>query len=579
MKKRSSGTILSLAAALPAGLLSIGLLSAGWCRAEEPAAPAVRSADGGAVVAHSAARADPPGARGETPLHPNAAAGLAQPYAGVPIDVTTFHYDAARTGWNQAEVALTPATVASSQFGLLKTLSVDGNVFAQPLLVSAFQFPDGSTHDVLIVATGHNSVYAYDAQSYDLLWQHNLGPSQSTTDVGCTDVVPEYGISSTPVIVRDSASQASIYLVAATEPSPQVFHTTLHRLDLATGADLKPPVEVSPQATLSDGSTLGFDAKNQWSRAALAWGSNSLYVGIGSHCDNNAGAISGWVLRYSPSLKAMAAFNTVDDPAAYKLSSVWGAGFGPAIDARGRLYAVTGNGDFDADQGGHDYGESVLSLAPNLATLNTSFTAGAYNALNDEDKDFGSGGVMLLPSLGSAVPPLAVAIGKDATLYLLNQNRLGGYTRRDSGALQALRIAKSGSGVWGGPAYYAGPNGPTVFVQTNGAVLHSYTVAATSKPSFVAGPSGTSTAGYGGSMPIVSSNGTTPGTGVVWVVRRMHNPQLEAYDAANLGAPIYQATAGTWLNQSNNAFLTAMQANGRVYVGTAGTVTVFGLAP
>src|SRR5580698_5170393 len=127
---------------------------------------------------------------------------LTRPYGGAPIDVATYHYDNNRTGWNQTETDLTPTSVASANFGLLTTLNVDGNVLAQPLLVSNFVMPDHSTHDVLIIATGHTSVYAFDAQTYSLLWQVNLGTAQSSTDVGCQDVQPEYGISGTPVIVR-----------------------------------------------------------------------------------------------------------------------------------------------------------------------------------------------------------------------------------------------------------------------------------------------------------------------------------------------------------------------------------------
>lgn len=576
---RIPGTISSWPAVALAAL--VWLASPTLSTAAEP-----MGADGRPVDAHTAFRADPPGGvHGPTPLHPNAAAALARPSAAKGIDVTTFHYDAQRTGWNAAETTLTPANVASPQFGLLKTLDVDGLVMAQPLLVSRFLFPATSpagagAHDVLLVATGHNTVYAFDAQTYDILWQRNLGPSQSSNDVACNDVVPEYGILSTPVIVRQSASKASVYLIAATETAGRAFHTTLHRLSLVDGSDEVAPVDVNPQATMSDGTTMAYDPKNQWSRASLAWGSGSLYVAIGSHCDNNAGAISGWMVRYAADLTQQAAFNTVDDPAAYKLASFWGSGFGPALDAKGRVYAVTGNGDFDAHQGGHNYGESVLSLSADLSRVVSTFTPGQYASLNDEDADFGSGGVMLLPSLGDSVPPLAVSIGKDSVLYLLNQTRLGGYTIRNSGALQQLRLSSSGSGAWGGPAYYnSTATGPLVYVQVANAVLKSFSVSPTATPTFTAAASGTSVGGWGGSMPIVSSNGTTPGTGIVWLVRRTQNPQLEAYDAATLGAPIYQATAGVWSSSRNNAYVSAMAANGRVYVGTYKTVTVFGLAP
>jgi hypothetical protein len=215
---------------------------------------------------------------------------------------------------------------------------VDGNVLAQPLLVSNFSFPDGSIHDVLIVATGHNSVYAYDAQNYTVLWQVSLGNSQSSSDVGCYDVVPEYGISGTPVIVRKSADSATIYLVAATEPSPFTFVSTLHALDLATGRDRVPPAVVAPSATLHDGKTVSFDPQNQWNRPGLVVAGNAVYIAIGSHCDNNGGAITGWMLRYGANLRLLNSFHTVETHGGTELASIWMTGFAPAADAHNNLF-------------------------------------------------------------------------------------------------------------------------------------------------------------------------------------------------------------------------------------------------
>jgi len=232
---------LSLRALAIAGALSLPLLPP-----QGAAADPVQNGRLQPPRAHRPPRADPPGVLPQAEPHPNATAGLGMPYPGTPIDVTTYHYDDFRTGWNSAETDLTVATVSSDKFGLLKTLKVDGNVFAQPLLVSNFVMPDGTTLDVLIVATGHDSVYAYNARNYALLWQVSLGTPQATADVGCYDVRPEYGISGTPVIVRSAAGTAAIYLVAATEPTPFSFQTELHALDLATGADLQPPVPIAP---------------------------------------------------------------------------------------------------------------------------------------------------------------------------------------------------------------------------------------------------------------------------------------------------------------------------------------------
>jgi hypothetical protein len=511
-------------------------------------------------------------------LHPDAAAGLAKVYSGTPIDVTTYHYDTMRTGWNAQETDLTPASVASGNFGQLTSLNVDGGVSAEPLLVSNFTMPNGQVHNVLVIATGHNSVYAFDAQNYALLWQVNLGTSQSSTDVGCVDILPEYGISSTPVIVRQASNAATIYVVASTEPAHLSFHTKLHALDLGTGADVIAPVEIAPKATLVGGGTISFDPQNQYNRPGLAYGNGSIYIGLGSHCDHDGGDISGWLLRYDTGLELLHAFNTIETAAASELGSLWMTGFAPAIDSHGNVFVVTGNGAYDRAR--RNFGQSALSLSGTLTQVNSAFTPANYVQLNDGDLDFGSGGIMLLPPApGQAAPPLAVAIGKDATLYLLNQTKLGGLRANDAGALQAQRLATSGMGPRGGPAYYgAGPKGGRVYIQTYADVLRGFDVAVGATPSLTLGATGTSKAEHGGSLPIVSSNGVKAGTGVVWVFRRIGPGQIEAYDSNKLGAPLFTASAGGWSSTyTGRLFVTPLVANGRVYVPGAKTVAVFGL--
>lgn len=493
-----------------------------------------------------------------------------RPYSGAPIDVLTYHYDALRTGWNPSETDLTPQAVGSASFQKLTTLQVDGNVLAQPLLVSGYAFPDGSTHDVLIVATGHNSVYAFDAQSYAVLWQVSLGPAQSSNDVGCGDVVPEYGISSTPVIVRSGAGSATIYVVSAVEPNAGEFHTYLNALDLGTG-NVRQSVEIKPSAR-AHGGTVTFQPQNQWSRAGLALSNNSIYVGIGSHCDQTNA--SGWLLRYDTSLNLQAAFHT-EAPSDLDLGSIWMTGFAPAIGPAGNVFAVTGNGDFQQIKGARSLAMSALSFTPTLSGVASSFTPANYQSLSDNDEDFGSGGIMLLPPVGGGAPPLAVTIGKWGQLYLLNQNRLGGLTQNDTGPLDQTNI---GGGVWGGPSFYGSPNGPIVYVQGDGGVLNGYPVSVAKHPRFGTPVQGTSNAGYGGALMAISSNGGASGTGVVWLARRGATVQLEAYEALGLGNPIFAANAGVWSNtNNNNPFVSPLEANGRVYVPAYKTVTVFGL--
>ena len=185
---------------------------------------------------------------------------------------------------------------------------------------------------------------------------------------------------------------------------------------------------------------------------------------------------------------------------------------------------------------------------------------------------------MLIPQAsGQTVPPLAVAMGKSGILYLLDQDRLGGELPNDSGALQAQQIGSNGS--WGGPAFYDSPaQGPTVYYQIDHDVLRAFSVAETGTPALTQTVTGTTTGGYGGTLPVVSSNGAAPGTGVLWMIRRSAPMELEAYDADKLGAPLFSANAGSWSNKQNqNSFVSVMEANGRVYAPAYKTVKVFGL--
>jgi hypothetical protein len=541
-----------------------------------PADSTERNGEPRPLIEHKS-RSTPPAALPGGGLHPNASTGLARVYSGTPIDVLTYHYDTLRTGWNSHETDLTPAAVASGNFGQLTTLNVDGEVLAQPLIVSNFMMADGQQHNVLLIATAHNSVYAFDAQNYALLWQVNLGASQTSNDIGCADVVPEYGISATPVIVRKAANSATIYLVAATEPAPFSFHTQLRALDLKTGKDLLPPREIAPKAKLAGGHTVKFDPQDQWIRAGLTYANQSIYVAVGAHCDLRANLNSGWLIRYSTGLMPLRAFNTIEGSYSFALASVWMAGFAPSVDRNGNILVVTGNGYYSTVAGAKAYGESVLSLSSDLSRVHSSFTPINYSSLNAADHDFGSGGVMLLPMwAGQKAPPLAVAMGKDPTIYLLNQGQLGGLQGSAKGPLQALSVA--GNGVWGGPAYYRTAQGARIFYQSGNDVLRAYTVNDGITPTLSDVVDGTSSGGFSGTIPVVSSQAAVVGTGVVWLVRRGLTEQLEAYDAMKLGTPLFAANAGLWGGDNGGrAYVAPLVANGRVYVSANKTVSVFGL--
>jgi len=516
----------------------------------------------------------PPAVLTRKGMHPKAALGLHRLYSGTPVDVLNYHNDNFRTGWNQSETDLTPATVGSASFGQIASLDVDGDVMAEPLMVSNFTMPDSTVHNILVVATENNSVYAFDAQTYAILWHVNLGTPQSYIDVNCTDVQPVYGISGTPVIVRNG-NVATIYLVSATEPASMSFHTKLYALNLATGASVVRPMEIAPRANLQSGGQVHFDPQSQWIRAGLAYANGSVYMGVASHCDNNPGSITGWVLRYDAStLRLLSRFATVSTQADLQLASIWMAGFAPPIDANGNIFAVTGNGYYSAVNTAKGYGESVLSLS-SILKKNSTFTPANFQALNDADRDFGSGAVMLIPPVaGQLAPPLAVAMGKAHILYLLNASNLGGLEKAGKTPLQQYTVGTSWCAC--GPAYYMGPNGGLLYYQAASDVIHAFSVSTARHPSLTDVADGTTTAGGGGSFPVVSSNGSTPGTGVVWLVRREMPEILEAYDAVNLGAPLFAGDAHLWSN-GYDAFITPLVANGRVYVGSYKKVDVFGL--
>ncbi len=493
---------------------------------------------------------------------------------GDPLDELTYHNDLLRTGWNPNETVLNTTNVAGSGFGYIQTLTVDGDVLAQPLYIHQYVLA-GVARDILVVATEHDSVYEFDADSGALIKHVSLGTSQSSSDVGCEDIRPEYGITSTPVIDRASGR---IYVVAATEPSASVFQMKLHALDIATLADQITPVAVTASTVLSNGTVVTLNQQNQMNRPGLMLSGGSIYVGIGSHCDNDASNIVGWVLQYNSTLAQTAKFATTEDTDSYLLSSVWMTGFAPAADEKGDVYIATGNGSFDADHaGGKNFGESVLRLPPDLSSVTDFFTPANWNTLNGGDTDFGSGGVMLLPAQPDSVKYTAVAQGKFSTLYLLNRSHLGQVKAGDKGALQS--IPNTGSGVWGGPAYYSGPSGQFVYYQADSAPLLAFSLAPNGSgvPQLTLSSSGSSDAGYGGSLPIVSSNKQVSGTAIVWLVKRSSPLQLEAYNATNVSKPIFSHNAGSWSNPQDNGFLTPLEANGRVYVASTNQVQVFGL--
>jgi Chitobiase/beta-hexosaminidase C-terminal domain/PQQ-like domain len=502
--------------------------------------------------------------------------------------VTTYHNDTARTGQNIAETILTPANVNSTQFGKLWSTTVDGYVYAQPLYLPNVQNIAGGTHNVLYVATEHDSVYALDADSGAVLWQQSLiNPgagitSVSSSDVACNDLVPEIGITSTPVI---DTSTGTIYVLAKTKENG-TYHQRLHALDVATKAEkFGGPTEIVATA-----GSISFDPFKQHNRPGLLLENGHLVIAWASHCDYTP--YQGWVISYNATTLAQeAVFNTEPDATGGGYGGIWMAGDGVAADASGNVYFATGNGDFNTATG--DYGDSIVKLSLNAGAFSVAdfFTPFNQSTLNGGDTDLGSGGVLLLPDLpsGSAHQHLLVQMGKEGKIYLVDRDSMGHFcatcTSQDTNIVQ--EIPGASTGIWGSPAYWNG------HVYWGGGKEGSNGADSAKAFSFNANNSGllstsptskTSNAfSFSTAAPVISANGAT--NGILWILDNHTFASsccqiLYAYDATNLATMLYNS------NQAANSrdvpggavkFTAPMVANGKVYVGSQGKVSGYGM--
>jgi suppressor of ftsI len=530
-------------------------------------------------------------------------------YSTNPADNITFHQNALRTGWYQSETALNTTTVASASFSKIATLTATGSypamgkVYAQPLYVTSERTSDGNTHNLVIVATSTDQIYAFDDTTYAVVWERNFVSGsgvrqQLSTDTGCNDVNPNVGITGTPVIDRTADR---LYVVVPTYESG-VFHQRLHAIALASGLDVVTAVEVTGTTTLSGGGTATTNPENNFNRGALLEANNTIYVPLGSHCDGQASTTHGWVLGYNATTLAAAGnlVNVTDQNSgsSYFLGAPWMSGFGPASDAQGNIYFATGNGPWN---GTTNFAMSVLKVpgSLNLASA-TYFTPAGEAADSNADADLGSGGVLLFPDVSGAYPHLAIAGGKcgaggsgtsGCVKYLLNRDSLGGQQTGDAGALWH---PSTGGGMWGGPAYFQDTSGNSYIIYGGGNPLSTYKLTTSSStPTLtsvasvtVSGPNGSCLECRNqGSQPIVSSYGTNSGTAIVWALQTPGNSggaiTLKAFNALTM-TQLYSGAAGTWTMGSGasyigGALVSPLVANGKVYVPTDGSVAVFGL--
>jgi len=497
-------------------------------------------------------------------------------------DVTTYKNDLSRSGQNLSESALTPTTVTSSNFGLLRMLPVDGRVDAQPLYLSQLSAAGGSFNAVF-VATEHDSVYAFDSDSGAVLWHVSLlaaGESPSN-DHGCNQVSPEIGVTSTPVIDRAAGAHGTIYVVAMSVDAQSNYHQRLHALDVATGAELlNGPTEITATYSAAGAAASTFDPRYYEERAALLLSGGTVYTSWTSHCD--APPYGGWIIAFAQSTLARngalnVAANSSSGP------SIWMSGGGPAMDSSGNIHLLTANGAFEAtmDANGfpnkQDFGNSFLKISNVGAGLKVLdyFTMSNEVAESSADQDLGSGGEMLLPDLmdsANTVRHLAVGAGKDGNIYVVDRDSLGKFNAGTNRNYQTLSGVLPG-GIWSTPAYFNG----TVYYGDVSGTLKAFAISTAKLGATPQSQSATQFA-YPGTAPGVSANGTSGG--IVWAHENTNPAVLHAYDATNLAREIYnsnQAAGNRDQFGAGNKYITPTVADGKVFVGTTNAVAVFGL--
>ena len=499
-------------------------------------------------------------------------------YAGM----TTYHNDLSRTGQNLNETTLTPSNVNSTEFGKLFSYAVDGAIYGQPLYVSAVTISGQGVHNVVYVATMHDSVYAFDAdgKTSSPLWHTSFLKSGVTTVNGpaVSDFsIPtnEIGVLSTPVI---DASTGTLFAVAYTaEGGAYVYR--LHALDITSGAErFGGPVVIQAQAAGTGESNNGhgqvpFSAVNENQRTGLLLLNGVVYIGFASHEDTPPW--HGWLLGYSAStLQQTAVFNVTPNGSH---GGLWASGGAPAADSAGAIYASSGNGTFDVNTGGADFGDSILKLQSGTLSMLDWFSPFNTAELCSIDLDLGSGGVVLLPDQPGAHPHLLTVAGKEGRIYLIDRDNLGHFNATSDQAVQELVGAilpanLSTPTYWQGNLYYASQfDTLKMFTLSNG-LLSTAPVAVTPE-SF----------GYAGATASVSSNGSSGG--VLWVLdtsalgTATPAAVLRAFDATNVAHEFYnsaQAGSRDTLGTAGKFFVPTI-FNGKVYAGTATELDVFGL--
>ncbi len=512
--------------------------------------------------------------------------------------VWTQHNDNGRTGANLKETVLNVRNVNVKQFGRLFARPVQGQIYAQPLYVPGLTVPGRGRHNVVFVATEHNDVYAFDADDPKQsapLWHDYLGPCAPTPndDFGNNpaygryhDLFPEIGITSTPVI--DFANH-TIYVCAFNKSGPGQYLFRLHALDLQTGSErIGSPVLITatcPGTGMeSANGTVTFDPMQQLQRAGLLLAGGVVYLAFAAHADCDP--YHGWVLGYdADTLRQRTVFCTTPDGGE---GSIWQAGQGPAADAQGNIYVMTGNGTASAPQGGTGYAQAFLKLKPTPTGLTVAdwFIPYDADALSANDQDIGDSGPLLVPDF-----PLVIGGGKNGQFYVVNRDKFGHWDQNDNNEI--VQNFQAGAGhIHGSPVYWNGAvSGPMVYVWSEHDYLKVFKIEngqLLTTPAFqgadLPGPN------MPGGFLSISANGNKAGTGILWATtpvdddanQRAVTGILRAYDASNVTHELWNSLQDPTRDDFGlfAKFCPPTVVNGKVYLATfSNQLVVYGLLP
>lgn len=502
--------------------------------------------------------------------------------------VTTYQNDNSRSGANTHETILTPSNVNVSTFGRATVFLVAGYVYAQPLYVPNVNI-SGTLHNVVYIATEHDQVYAFDVNSGHLLWETNFLAGSgavvtvstvSSTDVNCDDLVPEIGITGTPVI---NVATNTMYVVVETKEINTRTHLTnfyhrLHALDIRTGHDVVSPHIITGSARGTGSGSVGgiitFNPLLANQRSSLLLADGQVLVSWSSHCD--LGEYHGWMMSFNQNTLAPTGL-FADTPNGSE-GGMWGSGSGPAADANGIIYAATGNGTFDANSSGTDYGDSVIRFnwSPFGISVADYFTPWDQATLDSQDLDVNAGGIVLLPNQSGKYPHLLIQVGKEGTIDLINRDNMGKWHEGNDDQI-VQTIPSVIGGVFGGEAFWNN----TGYFSGSYTDLEAFTFnPQTEQLSTAATSKSPEQFNFPPSTPTVSANGTTDG--IVWAVECDNYPStaiLRAYDATNLANELYNSNQNSSRDHAPLAakFTVPTVADGHVFVAGQNQVAMYGL--